>query len=219
MTLPRLSRAALLLALLAPVGVAGQAAPDPFAVIEAAGKAYRATPGMCADFTQRLSIPLLGQDRVGKGKLCTRQPGLFSMRYSDPAGDLLLADGTYMWMYNPSTDVKQVLRWRMAEGPRGVDFHAEFLDAPRRKYRAEYKGRETVAGKAAHRVLLTPLQAAPYRQAEVWIDVAGSVLRQVVIREENGSTRTVTMTAVDAAAPAASAFAFTPPSGAQVITR
>ncbi len=219
MIIPLLSRTVLLLALLAPRAVAGQA-PDAFALLESAGKAYRAANGLCADFRQTLSVPLLGEDRVGSGRLCTRQPGLFSMRYTDPAGDLLLADGTWMWMYTPSSDAKQVLRWRMTQGPRGVDFYKEFLESPRQKYRAAYKGRETVVGESVHHIVLTPVQPAPYRTAEVWIDGDGVQLRQVQIREANGSVRTVTLTAVDArSVPGADAFTFTPPAGAQVITR
>ena len=212
-----------LFALLAlPASAAGQtsARPDAFAVLEAAGKTYRATTSLCADFRQTLSVPLLGQNVSGSGRLCTKQPALFSMRFSQPAGDLYIADGTWMWMYTPSSDAKQVLRWRMAQGPRGVDFYREFLDGSRQKYRAAYKGRETVAGKTTHRIELTPVQAAPYKSADVWIDTDGAQLRQVQIREENGSVRTVTLTTTDARRPApASAFSFTPPAGTQVITR
>jgi outer membrane lipoprotein-sorting protein len=136
----------------APQGTARPAAarPDAFATLESAGKTYRAASTVCADFKQTLSVPLLGQDVSGSGRLCTKQPNLFAMRFTQPSGDVYLADGTWMWMYTPSTDAKQVLRWRMTQGPRGVDLYREFLDAPRSKYRAEYKGKETVAGKSTH---------------------------------------------------------------------
>ena len=49
-----------------------QSAPDPFAVLEAAGRVYRAADAVCADFQQTLSVPLLGQDRTGQGRLCSR---------------------------------------------------------------------------------------------------------------------------------------------------
>jgi outer membrane lipoprotein carrier protein len=208
--------------LAAPSPAAAQAAarPDAFALLESASKAYRATSALCADFRQTLSVPLLGEERVGRGRLCTKQPALFSMRFTEPRGDLLLADGTWLWMYTPSTDTKQVLRWRMAQGPRGVDFYREFLDGTRQKYRASYDGRETVAGRGTHRIRLTPIQAAPYKNADVWIDTQGAQLRQVRITEENGSVRTITLTATDArTAPPAATFSFTPPRGTQVITR
>ena len=207
--------------LLAPTaGAAQTAVPDAFILLESAGRTYRVSGGMCADFRQTLTVPLLGDDRIGTGRLCTQQPGRFAMRFTQPRGDVVLADGTWLWVHTPNTDPRQVLRFQLAQSPRGIDFYREFLDAPRQKYRAEYQGRETVAGKAAHRILLTPLQAAPYRSAEVWIDADGAFLRQIQIREENGSVRIVTLSAIDTrSALAADAFEFVPPAGAQVITR
>lgn len=214
-----LSRAILLSIMVAPVSVRGQS-PDAFTLLESAGRVYRASAGMCADFKQVLSVPLLGEDVKGEGRLCTRQPGLFSMRFAVPTGDILLADGTWFWVYRPSSDVQQVLRSALATGPRGVDFYSEFLNTPRDKYRAEYQGQETIAGNAVHRIALTPSHPAPYRSAVLWVESVASLLRKVEITEENGSVRTVTLGAVDTDPQlGADAFRFTPPAGARVITR
>ena len=200
-------------------GASAQAAPDPFAVLEGAGRVYRAATAVCADFRQTLSVPLLGQDRTGSGRLCSRQPNKFSMRFSQPAGDLVVADGSWLWVYQPSTDAKQVLRSALATGPRGIDFYAEFLDSPRAKYRAEHKGRETLDGRTVDHLVLTPVQSAPYRTAELWIG-ADAHVRKVVIREENGSVRTITLGAIQVNPTlAGDVFSFAPPTGAQVITR
>lgn len=219
----RFLRATALLMLLtvAPADARAQTAgADPFALLEAAGKAYRATAALCADFRQTLAVPLLGQELQGSGRLCTKQPNFFSMRFTEPKGDLVLADGSWFWYYTPSTDAKQVLRWRMAQGSRGLDFYQEFLNAPRAKYRAAYKGRETIGGKATDRIALTPIAPAPYQDADVWLDAQGGQLRQVRVREENGSVRTVTLGAADGrSAPPVGVFTFTPPAGAQVISR
>jgi outer membrane lipoprotein-sorting protein len=211
---------ALLALAAAPTWAAAQAStrPDAFAVIEAAGADYqKRSAGLCSEFRQTLTVPLLGEERNGRGRLCSRTPGFFAMRFAEPAGDLLVADGTWFWMYTPSTDKKQVLKWRLNQGPRGVDFYREFLEQPRQKYRAEYKARETVDGKATHHVVLTPLAAAPYRSADLWFDVTGSALRRIRIQEENGSVRTITLGA--SAAPPQGVFSFSPPAGSQVITR
>ena len=214
-----LSRAILLFALVAPVSVRGQNL-DAFTLLESAGRVYRASAGMCADFEQVLSVPLLGEDVKGEGRLCTQQPGLFSMRFAVPTGDVLLTDGTWFWVYRPSSDPQQVLRSALAAGPRGVDFYSEFLNTPRDKYRAEYQGQETIAGNAVHRIALTPSHPAPYRSAVLWIESVASLLRKVEITEENGSVRTVTLSAVDTDPQlGADAFRFTPPVGARVITR
>jgi outer membrane lipoprotein carrier protein len=194
--------------------------PDPFGVLEAAGKVYRGSSGICADFQQTLVVPLLGQDVKGRGKLCTRPPGLFSMRFTEPKGDVYLADGTSLWMYRPSADAKQVIKLALASGPRGVDFYSDFLDSPRSKYKAEYRGKPTVDGKAMHQIALTPLQKTSYRSAVLWIGAQDSLLRKVEITEENGSVRTVTLASIVLGPKlAADAFRFTPPAGAQVISR
>jgi outer membrane lipoprotein-sorting protein len=214
-----LYRAILLSFVVAPVSALSQSI-DAFALLESAGRVYRASTGMCADFKQVLSVPLLGEEIKGEGRLCSRQPGLFSMRFTEPRGDVLLADGTWLWVYRPSSEPRQVLRSALATGPRGVDFYSEFLDAPRDKYRAEYRGQDTITGNAVHRIALTPSHPASYRSAVLWIESAVSLLRKVEITEENGSVRTVTLGAVDVSPHlGADAFRFTPPEGAHVITR
>ena len=215
-----LSSTLVLIALLvAPRGGHAQT-PDPFAVVESAGRVYRGSSGICSDFEQVLTVPLLGKDVKGRGRLCTRQPGLFSMRFTDPAGDLYLADGTSLWRYTPSSDPKQVLKIEMASGPSGVDFYNDFLDSPRTKYKATYQGKQTLDGKSVHQVALTPLKPTSYRTAKLWIDAGDSLLRKVEITEENGSVRTVTLRRVELNPKlAADAFRFTPPAGAQVISR
>ena len=203
-----------------PTAIGAQSAPDPFAVLEAAGRVYRAASAVCADFRQTLSVPLLGEDRTGQGRLCSQRPNKFSMRFTQPAGDVVVADGSWLWVYQPSSDPKQVLRAALAGGPRGIDFYAEFLDAPRSKYRAEHRGRETLAGRTGDHLVLTPLQAAPYRTAELWIDAGDHHVRKVVIREENGSVRTITLGGIQANPTlSGDTFRFTPPAGAQVVTR
>jgi outer membrane lipoprotein carrier protein len=203
-----------------PQGARVSQTPDPFALLESAGKVYRGSSGICADFQQTLVVPLLGQDVKGRGKLCTRPPGQFSMRFTEPQGDVYLADGTSLWMYRPSSDPKQVIKLALAGGPRGVDFYSDFLDSPRSKYKAEYKGRQTLDGKAVHQIALTPVQKTTYKSAVVWVGAQDSLLRKVQITEENGSVRTVTLAAIQVGPKlAADAFRFTPPAGTQVISR
>ena len=205
-----------------PSGAAAQAsnsAPDPFAVLEEAGRVYRAAPAVCADFRQTLTVPLLGEDRTGRGRLCSQPPDRFAMRFAEPPGDLVVADGSWLWLYQPSTDAKQVLRSDLVGGPRGIDFYREFLAEPRTKSRAEYRAREMLDGRAAHHLVLTPVRPAPYRSAELWLDEGDGHVRKVVIREENGAVRTITLGRVEVGAPSPDFFRFTPPAGVHVITR
>lgn len=186
-------------------------------VMEAAAAKFRATSSVCADFTQHLSVPLLGDERSGRGRLCQERPGRFAMRFTEPAGDAVVLDGTWVWIYYPSMDPKQVLRFPVAASPGGFDLFKEFLEDFASKYEVEAEGSEAVAGQSTVRVRLRPRRAASYRAAVVWIQPDG-VLRQVRVEEENGSVRTVTLTRVQmGAAPPAGWFVFTPPPGAQVV--
>lgn len=198
-------------------GQAGAAPPSAAALLDRASRLYEGTASLCADFTQHLSVPLLGEEREGRGRLCQQRPNRFAMRFSDPPGDEVVVDGTWVWVYYPSADAKQVLRFPMARAPGGFDFHREFLEGWAAKYQVSAEGQEAVEGRPTQRLRLVPRAGATYQAAVVWID-AGGVLRRVRVEEENGSVRTVTLTSVEiGVVPPAGWFSFTLPPGAQVI--
>jgi outer membrane lipoprotein-sorting protein len=199
--------------------VAGQQ-PSAHAVLEAAAERYEAVETLCADFVQELAVPLLDESRTGQGRMCQTQPDRFAMRFSEPPGDAVVVDGTWVWVFYPSLNEKQVIRFPIGGGSRGFDFHREFLHDPASKYEATYEGRETVGGHDTHRIRLVPRGPASYQAAVIWIDAGSPVLRRVRIEDENGTVRTVTLSAVDLD-PAVDAdwFTFTPPPGALIISR
>jgi outer membrane lipoprotein-sorting protein len=140
------------------------------------------------------------------------------MRFTEPAGDAVVVDGAWVWVYYPSMDREQVFRFPMAQAPGGFDLHREFLDRPAEKYHATYETSERVGGREAHRIRLRPRAAATYQAAVVWIDAAEPLLRQVRVEEENGSVRTVTLTRVQPGVkPPDGWFLFTPPPGARIM--
>jgi len=189
------------------------------AILDGASARYSAARTMCADFVQHLSVPLLNEERTGKGRLCQAHPNRFAMRFTDPAGDLIVADGTSVWVYYPSLDAKQVMKFPMADAPGGYDLNRAFLSDPGSKYTLTYEAKEAVAGHPCHRIRLVPKTDASFKSAVVWVDASDSVLRQVRVEDENGSVRTLTLDHVemDKAVPS-DWFTFTPPPGAQVIT-
>lgn len=206
-------------------GAAAQAAPAgggpearALAILEGAAARYAGFPTLCADFTQHLAVPLLGQERTGRGRLCQARPDRFAMRFDDPAGDAVVVDGIWVWVHYPSMDPSQVLRFPMAQAPGGFDLHREFLDRPAEKYHATYEAAERVGGRETHRIRLRPRASANFTSAVVWIDAGQPLLRQVRVEEENGSVRTVTLTRVEpGATPPDGWFRFTPPPGARVM--
>jgi outer membrane lipoprotein-sorting protein len=188
--------------------------------MEEAGARYREIQGFCAIFEQALSVPLLGETTYSKGSLCQESPNLFAMRFSEPEGDVLVADGDSFWVYYPSSDPRQVLQFDMEVRPGGVDFHREFLEAPGEKYEMEYLGEESLSGRPTHLISLKPLEPSGFQEARIWLDSQRSLILQARIGMENGSVRTVTLSEIRLNPPAdPSRFQFVPPAGAQVIRR
>ena len=190
------------------------------AIMEEAGSRYRSINAFCADFRQTLEVPLLGETHDSRGRLCQAKPDLFAMRWTDPEGDVVVADGEYFWVYYPSADPRQVLQFAMEVRPGGLDFHREFLENPGEKYALEFLGSDTLDGGETLVISATPRLPSAFTQARLWLDAEALLIRQVRLGMENGSVRTVTLNQILLDPPPdAHRFRFTPPPGAQVIRR
>jgi outer membrane lipoprotein carrier protein len=210
---------ALSVVFVSPGGLRGQTS-EALTLMEEAEARYREIPLFCATFDQSLEVPLMGETHVSKGEICQAQPDLFSMRWSDPAGDAVVADGESFWVYYPSADPRQVLQFSMEVRPGGLDFHREFLEEPGRKYRLSYVGEESVTGRPAHVISARPREPAAFTEARLWLDRDRLLILQIRIGMENGSVRTLTLSDIDLDPPPdPGRFRFTPPPGAQVIRR
>lgn len=200
-------------------GLQGQTS-SALALMEEAEARYREIPLFCGTFDQSLEVPLMGETHVSKGEICQAQPDLFSMRWSDPAGDVVVADGESFWVYYPSADPRQVLKFSMEVRPGGLDFHREFLEDPGEKYHLSYVGQESVSGRPAHVISARPREPAAFNEARLWLDRDRLLILQVRVGMENGSVRTITLSDIDLDPPPdPGRFRFTPPPGAQVIRR
>lgn len=189
-------------------------------ILEEAGARYRSVDAFCATFRQILDVPLLEETHRSQGELCQAQPDLFAMRWSDPAGDLVVADGDFFWVYYPSADPRQVLQFPMEVRPGGFDFHREFLEAPGDKYHLAYIGEEALSGRMADVVSAKPREPAGFTEARLWVDRGRSLILQAQIEMENGSVRTVALSNIRLnPTPDPDRFRFVPPPGAQVIRR
>ncbi|HSG47535.1 MAG TPA: outer membrane lipoprotein carrier protein LolA [Longimicrobiales bacterium] len=188
--------------------------------LETASRRYQEFSTLCADFKQVLTVTLLGDRRESRGELCQRRPNLFFMRFSDPEGDAVVADGSHFWIYYPSMNPGQVLKLPLDPSRGGLDFYREFLDRPDEKYDATLEGEEVVTGRNTVRIALRPREPRGYRTARVWIDPAQGMIRQVEINEDNGTIRLLTLDAIRVDPPLAEgAFTFPVPEGVRVISR
>ena len=140
------------------------------------------------------------------------------MRFSQPAGDVIVSDGDYFWIYYPSADPKQVIR--SSRGAGGLDLRSQFVGDPVRRFEATSHGEETVRGRATHVLTLTPREPMGYRRLKVWIDADDHLVRRFELTEENGNVRRFDLTdlRVNPSLPD-DLFRFEPPAGAVVVTR
>ena len=171
-----------------------------------------------ADFVQTLHVPLLNTDRTSTGKLYQRKPSHFLMRFTDPAGDVMVADGRYFWIYYPSSDRTQVIRTSIAEGGEQADFQRQFLSNATDRFVATLNGTETVAGRSTYALTLVPKRQSPYKVIRIWVDREDNLVRRFEMTEENDSVRRVELRNLKVNQPVSDAlFTFTPPAGTQIV--
>ena len=199
------------------VGAPVQQAPTAEQILKRAEQVYTGTRSMQADFVQHLRVPLLGTEQRSQGTMYLRRPDRFLMRFTDPAGDRIVADGRHFWMYYPSTDRKQVLRAPIKEGFRQADFQQEFLANPGARYVPKTAGVETVDGRRAYVLNLAPRGKSPYRLVRLWVDANDYTIRRFEMTEENESVRRIELRNIrrNVTLPD-SLFRFTPPRGTQI---
>jgi outer membrane lipoprotein carrier protein len=189
-------------------------------ILRRVDRTYTGVRSMEADFVQHLSVPLLRTTQRSEGKLYQRRPDRFLMRFTDPAGDILVADGRHFWMYNPSVDRTQVIRGRLAEGSSQVDLQQQFLSNPTERFAATLNGTETLQGRPTHVLTLVPRGASQYKQIRIWVDQQDNLVRRFEMTEENESVRRIELSnlRLNVNLPD-SLFQFTPPAGTQIFDR
>lgn len=205
--------------LLLPGQAAGQE-PDVVVLLDRAEAVYDELTSMRATFEQTIEIPLLGRKRDGRGEWYQKGPGRFKMDFTDPAGDVIVADGTHLWLYYPSTHPGQVIRSAIEANVTGagmVDLQGRIFDEADTGYEAVLQGIEDVKGHPTWQILLTPTGESPYRTVRVWVDKESFLVRRFEIVEENETIRTVILDQLRPNEPIAdTVFGFVPPPGTDV---
>lgn len=197
-----------------PAPPVGQNAND---ILERAEQAYDQVRSMEADFVQEVYVPLLESTQHSRGRLFHRAPDRFLMRFSEPAGDLVVADGEYVWMYYPSNDPRQVMRAPLTQDGQQVDFQREFLSDATDRFTATRTGTESVGGRQAHALTLLPRGPSPYTEVKIWVDAQDNLVRRFEITEQNQTVRKLEMSGLRINVLLADdLFEFTPPPGTQV---
>ncbi len=186
-------------------------------IIQRAERAYAELSSLEADFAQTVEVTLLSTTQRGRGKIYHRSPDRFLMRFTEPAGDLIVSDGRYATAYYPSTDSLMAMRMPLATSGQQVDLHREFLSDATRRFQVTLDGAETVTGRPTHALTLRPRGSSPYRSVRVWVDTGDFLVRRFEITEQNESVRTLEFSNLRPNVPLSDdLFRFEPPRGVQI---
>ena len=193
---------------------------DPWPVLDHASQTYQTIRTLSAQFVQIIENPMIGAPDTTRGKLYQMRPSRFAMRFTEPKGDRIVADGRYLWLYTPSTAPGQVIRSRIPEvGTTGPNLIGQFVERPRERYRARYVRVDSLPDGMADAVALVPTEAGqPYTEAVLWVGRNDGLVRRLEISEAAGQHRTVILThpKVNGGAPGRE-FTFAPPAGVRVV--
>jgi outer membrane lipoprotein carrier protein len=191
------------------------------AILERAAAAYADVHSMQADFAMTMTNPLLRRTTNSRGTLYQRRPDRIALRFSEPAGDVIVGDGRYFWIYYPSVDEKQVIRMPASQGASGgVDLQAQFVGDPTERFAATLHGRERVGEREAYVLTLEPRGPAAYRTLKVWLDTRDYLARRFELTEESGTVRRFDLSSLRTNPTLSDAtFRFTPPADAQIVER
>jgi outer membrane lipoprotein carrier protein len=188
-------------------------------ILATAGATYGTIETLQAEFTQMLVNPMMG-DETTTGTLYLSPPHRFSMRFSEPEGDRIVADGEWLWLYTPSTTPNQVIRQSIPEmGPATPNLFGQFVDNPLERYNATYVGVDSAAGYPVQNVRLVPrVDGIPFRNVVISLSADG-MLRKVNIVEDSGQRRTLVFDSivVNAQIPEEE-LSFRVPRGTRVVT-
>ena len=207
-------------AVLAQAPASAGTSAEALAILTRAAERYETMTGFCAQFRQVVENDLLRQTTRSRGELCQRRPDRFDMRFTDPEGDRVVADGRYLWAYFPSTDPGQAFRTDPGAAEGRFDLHREFLGDPGERYAPTLEGRETLEGRAVHILALRPLRTSPFLRARIWVDVDDALIRKIEITETEGFVRTLELSSMQLNPSLPDArFRFDVPPGVRVVSR
>ena len=202
--------------------VSGTAVAQPASPVARAVTAWAKMKSMSGTFEQTLTNPLMRTTTTAKGTFAQQQPNKLAVRFTDPAGDAIVSDGTSLWVYLQQAAPGQVLKRPMSDDLAMPLDIGQFLDAPAAKYDIVDKGAEAVGTRGAQAVALTPKKGvnAPFTKATVWVDDADGTIRQFEVTESSGLVRRIRLTKlnVNPTIPA-SDFRFVVPKGVRVVER
>lgn len=191
-------------------------------IVEAAAKKYEALSSFQAQFRQHWEdrIPIAGDD--SRGTIYQEGKNHLAMRWSDPPNEAIILDGTWLWMYLPSTSPGEVKRFPQQNHPTyGSNVVGTFLDNPVDRYRITYVKSERIDGHITDAVMMEPLpnSGLQFRRATVWFDRDLGLPRRLEIEETRDHTRVLELSSFQQNRSIPPAIFTFDPKGLRVITQ
>jgi outer membrane lipoprotein carrier protein len=196
-------------------------AQDAITALGRAEQTYAGLEALTAEFVQTIVNPMLGGPEVSSGVLFIAPPSRFSMRFSEPEGDRIVADGTWLWAYTPSTVPGQVIRTAIpAAGAASPNLLAQFVVRPLEHYRVSHVGVDSSQQVVADVVRLIPRSdEVQFREAEISIARGTGFILRLSVRELSGQRRTLEFSEISVGAPIPiDELGFAVPEGVRVVT-
>jgi outer membrane lipoprotein carrier protein len=197
-------------------------AQDPWPILDRASARYQGVATLSADFVQVVTNPMLGAPDTTRGRLYQLRPARFAMRFTEPKGDRIVADGRFLWLYTPSTTPGQVIRSRIPDyGATGPNLIGQFVERPHERYTARYVRADSLAdgtGRVDVIALVPKAADRPYSEAVLWVGRQDSLVHRLDITEASGQLRTVLLRhiTVNTTVPDRE-LTFSPPAGVRVV--
>jgi outer membrane lipoprotein carrier protein len=196
-------------------------AQDAMSALSRAESSYARLETLQAEFTQTIVNPMLGDPEVTHGTMYLAPPSRFAMRFKEPEGDRIVADGKWLWAYTPSSIPDQVIRQPIPNrGAATPNLLSQFVIRPLEHYRASYLGTDSLHGELVDVVSLTPRREdVPFREAEIAVARSTGLLLRLMVRERSGQRRTLVFQRVRTGLQIAeSELSFAVPAGVRVVT-
>jgi outer membrane lipoprotein carrier protein len=192
-------------------------AQTPAETLARAARTYQGLSSFSADFSQVIDDPMLGSYR-SRGRLVQVSDGRLSLRFTEPAGEMIVLDGRHVWMYLPSTEPGQVRKIPMASLPDYFNPRS-LLHEPSRRFEARSTRKDQIDGRPADVVVLIPRDPdLPFSEVSLWVDREDGLPRRLQFKERSGATRTFTFADVTTNARVSDrTFVFEVPSGVRVV--
>jgi outer membrane lipoprotein carrier protein len=214
-------RHGLLLAGIVLAPAATQPAQDPAAIAIRASAVYRSLTSVRADFHQIIEDRMIGTQE-SRGELVQAGTATLAMRFTDPRGDAIVLDGTYAWIYTPSTTPGQVIRMAIPSDPvYGLNVVARILDRPTERYSIRWLRTGHTGERTADVLEFIPRSADPlFSRAILWIDRQSALPLRMELDELTGMRRTLILSRIRVNQPVSRGdFTFEVPPGVRVVQR